>query len=66
MSCPQCRQYDRFRIVAEALFNVVDDGTLEYGEVEWYDDNHVSCPKCEWEGKVKDLYEKSRSEETIT
>lgn len=66
MECPQCGQYYRFRIAAEALFNVVDDGTQEYGDVEWYDNNHASCPECEWEGKVRDLYKKSRSEEAIT
>ena len=66
MECPQCGQYYRFKIIAEALFEIIDDGTEDYSDVEWYEDNHASCPECNWSGLVKDLYKKSRSEEAIT
>ena len=67
MRCPQCKQYYMFRIIGEALFEVSDDGTGDYSSVEWWDDNHASCPQCDWTGMVKDLREENqRSEEPIT
>jgi len=65
MSCPQCGQHERFRIVAEATFEVTDDGTHDYNDVNWYGNSHVSCPECEWYGLAKELHKESRSEETI-
>lgn len=65
MSCPQCGQYERFRITAEATFIVTDDGTDDYNDVNWYSNSLVSCPECEWYGIEEELHEKSRSEESI-
>jgi hypothetical protein len=46
MKCPNCGQEDNFRITAEAVFDVTDDGTDLFGSVEWDDDSPVVCLQC--------------------
>ena len=66
MSCPNCGQYEMFKIVATAVFEITDDGTGDYNDVEFYDSDTASCPKCNWSGYVGELQEKNRrDEETI-
>lgn len=65
MSCPNCGQYDMFRVVGTAVFEIMDDGTHDYNDIEVYDDDHASCPQCYWEGTVEQLKEKGRSESEI-
>jgi len=65
MSCPQCGQYNCFKIIATAIFWVYDDGTDHYSSVAWNEKDHASCVECEWEGTVADLQEKWRTEEEI-
>lgn len=65
MSCPDCGQHYRFKVVGRALFVITDDGTDDYNDVEFYDDDHASCPECMWTGVVGNLREETRSEVTI-
>ena len=66
MSCPDCGQHEMFKIVGTAVFEIADDGTGDYNDVEFYDSDYASCPKCNWSGLVFDLQEKNRrDEETI-
>jgi hypothetical protein len=65
MSCPDCGQPHRFKIVGKALFEITDDGTEDYNDVEFFDDDHASCPECHWTGVVGNLREETRSEVTI-
>lgn len=55
--CPRCGQEDEFRILGTSVFQVVDDGTIGHGDVEWDDDSHTLCPKheCEFEGPLREF-----------
>jgi DNA-directed RNA polymerase subunit RPC12/RpoP len=44
--CPECDQDDNFKIVGKAWFDVTDDGTSEFTDVEWDDDSACRCPDC--------------------
>jgi hypothetical protein len=46
MKCPKCGQEDRFRIKAEAVFDVTDDGAELFGSVDWNDEATVVCVEC--------------------
>lgn len=55
MQCPECESEGPFRIVAEATFEVCDDGTEPIGDVEWDDDAHCQCAMCSHSGTVADF-----------
>lgn len=55
MKCPKCGQEDHFRITAEAVFDVFDDGTDLFGDVEWGDESTAVCPNCMYITKVAQL-----------
>jgi hypothetical protein len=59
MCCPKCKQCERFKIDGRATFEVVEDGSEVVGDHEWDEDSGAHCPKCDWRGKVRDLYSKS-------
>ena len=63
MSCPNCGQHEMFKIVAQAVFEITDDGTGDYNEVEFYDSDRASCPQCQWSGLVRALQEENRRNE---
>ena len=46
IQCPACGNEDRFRIAGKAFFTVTDDGTDDYGDVEWDDDSDAECAEC--------------------
>jgi hypothetical protein len=52
MRCPGCGNHSRFKIVGTAVFEVTADGTEDYGDVDWDDASHASCPDCHAEGTV--------------
>jgi hypothetical protein len=37
------------------MCTVYDEGTDEYGDVEWEDDSYCRCHKCDHTGVVKDF-----------
>lgn len=55
MICPKCGQYERFSIVAVAVFDVTDEEIEEYYDVEWDCENHCRCPSCNFSGKIGDF-----------
>ena len=46
MACPRCGSLEPFSIAGTALFEVHDDGTEDYGDVEWDDDSSCECRRC--------------------
>lgn len=46
MRCPKCGSEGPFAIEAKAVFEVHDDGTECYRDVEWEDDSFCECMDC--------------------
>lgn len=46
LSCPQCGQNDMLKIVGVSTFEVADDGTGNYNDVNWGDNSTCTCPSC--------------------
>ena len=61
MKCPDCGYEDKFRIRGTAVFEVADDGTQDYWDIEWDDDSYCCCDYCGKEGELRDF--KTASEE---
>lgn len=57
LKCPKCGSLGPLRITAVAEFVVADDGTDEFGDVEWSETSAASCTVCSWSGQVKDFAE---------
>jgi hypothetical protein len=55
IKCPDCGYKDSFRIAATTIFTVTDDGTDDFGDVEWNDDSYAECLQCRRQGTVKDF-----------
>lgn len=55
MCCPGCGSQGPFRIVAEAVFLVFDDGTDDYSDVQWDPGSRCSCEGCGFSGSVQDF-----------
>lgn len=53
MRCPACSGLGPFYIVATAFFEVSDEGTLDYRDVEWEDTAVCSCSACHERGTVR-------------
>lgn len=52
--CPECGNTDRFTITGQADFEVEDDGTWDFGDVEWGNHSRCICP-CGNKGVVRDF-----------
>lgn len=55
MRCPECDNTDRFQIGGTSFFDVVRNGTDEFGDVEWDDASTCVCPECQYVGDVLDF-----------
>jgi hypothetical protein len=55
IQCPDCGIEDCFRIQGTTLFTVTDDGTDDFGDVEWDDDSYAECTQCGKDGKLRDF-----------
>lgn len=53
--CPKCGYADRFYIHASAKFEVTDDGTDSFSDVDWDDSSSIFCASCGEIGKVGDF-----------
>jgi hypothetical protein len=60
MRCPQCRSLGPFGIVGTALFEVHDDGSDEFADLEWSDLASCRCRECNHHGQVRDFQQKRR------
>jgi hypothetical protein len=61
IKCPGCGNHELFRIAGNAVFTVTDDGTEDYGDVEWDDDSYAECAQCHRQGTLKDFKATSHS-----
>jgi len=59
LACPQCESDGPFFVVATAEFEVHDDGTSEFTDVEWDDSSAIRCP-CGRRGIVGDFHKAGR------
>lgn len=55
MECPECKSNGPFKIAATALFTLYDDGTDEFGDLEYDDGSYCECPQCGFDGIVDDF-----------
>ncbi len=55
MRCPNCKSEGPFDIYAHSTFVFTDDGTDEFGDVEWDDDSPCECKECNFEGIAGDF-----------
>jgi hypothetical protein len=55
MECPGCKSVGPFKIAATALFIIHDEGTGEFGELEYDDGSYCECPQCDFNGIVWDF-----------
>jgi hypothetical protein len=55
MRCPNCKSTGPFKISATALFTIGDDGTEDFGDVEYDGGSYCFCPACEHDGIVHDF-----------
>ena len=56
VSCPNCGNEDGFRVLAEVVVDVTDDGSdvdVDSSTHTWGDDSWTLCPLCEFEGEWK-------------
>lgn len=55
--CPECGHEESFKIRALATFDVIDDGTNDYEEVDWDSSSFCQCgnPECEHRGTVAEF-----------
>jgi len=61
MRCPQCKSDGPFRIRAEVLVLMDDDGTLDdLSGSEWTEDSQCECDACDHAGTVKDYTIKTK------
>jgi hypothetical protein len=60
IKCPDCRNEKSFRIAGTTIFTVTDDGTEDYGDIEWDDDSYAECTACHRHGTLRD-FEKRKS-----
>ena len=55
IKCPACGNEDVFYIQSTAVMYVTDDGAECRSDIEWDDDSHTQCAKCECSGKLADF-----------
>jgi uncharacterized protein (DUF2225 family) len=53
--CPKCGERGPYAIEATSIFTVMQDGTDDYGDVEWSNDSVCVCTNCGFEGTVADF-----------
>jgi hypothetical protein len=57
LHCPNCESFGPYHIDGTATFEVFDDGTSEFTNVEWDEDSPARCT-CGFRGTLKDFQEK--------
>lgn len=64
IKCPDCGNEESFRIAARTIATVTDDGTEDYGDMEWDDDSYAECAACLRHGTLKDFREAAKAKPT--
>lgn len=57
IKCPKCNSEGPFFIIATAVFEVHDDGTESYSDVDWDGKSHCRCRECDYAAAVGDFRE---------
>ena len=60
IQCPACAHEESFRIAGKTIFTVTDDGTEDYGHVDWDDESYIECTACHRYGSVKEFTVRNR------
>lgn len=55
ISCPNCGQGDKFKIVGTVTFEVTDNGGEAIGDHEWNPGSPCTCTQCDYRGAVSDF-----------
>lgn len=55
MSCPSCTSEGPYRIVGIAVFEVDDDGSSEFTDLDWHSASSCSCMNCDFQGIVSEF-----------
>lgn len=57
LACPKCGQDDKLLITGVSVFEVIDDGTKDHGEVEYDMNSPAACPvwDCGFAGDLGDF-----------
>ena len=57
MRCPsiKCGSYEPFRIWSGALFDVYDNGSSEFQQMQWEEGEHCVCIECGHKATVRDF-----------
>jgi hypothetical protein len=53
IACPHCGNRESFEIEARANFIVYDDGTSEFGDVEYDPQSRAACRSCGKTGRLE-------------
>jgi hypothetical protein len=61
MRCPHCKSTGPFKISATAMFTIGDDGTEDFGDIEYDGGSYCVCPECDHYGIVHDFQTGGRS-----
>ena len=59
VKCTDCGNEDAFYIQSTAIMYVTDDGAECRSDIEWNDESHTQCAKCERSGKLTDFKAKA-------
>ena len=52
IKCPKCANEDRFKIEAQIVCTVTDDGSMPAGDHYWDETSNTLCPVCEFQGNL--------------
>lgn len=64
ISCPECGYEDEFRIVAECLAVVTDNGVEDHANNwSWKDASIISCPDCWHTARIRDFKKVVKNED---
>lgn len=53
--CPNCGSRGPFRISATSLFTISDDGSWDFGEIEYDSGSYCVCAACDHDGIIHDF-----------
>lgn len=52
VACPSCGSRDKFSILARSVFEMNDDGTSEFADVEYGTSSPTRCSACGRQGRL--------------
>lgn len=55
LRCPKCLSEEEFKIDGTATFEVTDDGTGDYMDVQWGEHSWMQCSACHYTATVTEF-----------